>query len=84
MPSRTSGAGVLRSRATNAARIAATATNEPSVRAETQPASRRLDEREDEQQHRRGHAHGAGDVERARRAQPAAVRRHEPEAGDQR
>ena len=39
MPSRTSGALAVRSRATNAARIAATPTSEPSVRAESQPAS---------------------------------------------
>ncbi len=39
MPSRTSGCGVRRSTATKAVRRAATAASDPSVRAESQPAS---------------------------------------------
>ena len=84
MPERTSGAGVRRSCATNAARIAAAPASEPSVRAEAQPASGASTTREDEEQHPGGHGDRAGQVEAAGPARRVAGVGNEADRGQER
>ena len=76
MPSRTSGAGVRALARDERGEDRATA-RRASRACAPRPSPRvgRLDERVDEQQHRRGHAHRAGDVERAQRTRPGGCSR---------
>src|SRR5213593_1735305 len=77
IPSRTSGSGVRRSWTTNAEDHGGC--RERAERPRRGPAdARRLDEREDEEQHRRGHRHRAAEVEAATHARDRDVAGYEP------